>query len=227
MEIYTGKLNEDVVQDPNSTHAKIIRFVGDKKEVLEIGCASGYLTEYLAQHLGCRVTGLEINPDAAQAAAPFCARIIVGDVENEQTLNQIAGGFEVIILGDVLEHLIYPEVTLRRLKHRLKPDGRLVVSVPNVAHWTVRRALLFGRFDYADRGILDRTHLRFYTRTSIRALLVSCGYSITGWGVTLILPGHWRFNWGARLGTVLAARPLPAWFENLFAYQFVMQAKAA
>lgn len=225
MDIYTGKLTEDVLRDPNNTHVKIVHFIGDKKDILEVGCASGYLTKYLTNRLKSRVTCVEINPEAARMATPYCERMIVGDVEDERTLAQLAAEYEVIILADVLEHLRRPEETLLHLKGRLHRDGYLIISTPNIAHWTIRRALLFGRFDYTSRGVLDKTHLHFYTPYSIRALLANCGYAIRGWGVTYIFPWHWRHNLGARLGKLLAPRKMPGWFENLFGYQFVIQAR--
>src|SRR5439155_6123933 len=87
---------------------------------------------------------------------------------------------DVILFGDVLEHTRYPDRILLEAKALVKPGGQIIVSVPNVAHWRIRLGLLLGRFAYSDSGILDRTHLRFYTLRSARALLANAGYRVTG-----------------------------------------------
>ena len=86
--------------------------------------------------------------------------------------------FDLIMLQDVLEHLRAPDQMLEDCKPLLKPHGRIAVSVPNVANITVRLGLLFGRFDYRPRGILDRTHLRFFTRKTARQMLEAAGYDV-------------------------------------------------
>jgi SAM-dependent methyltransferase len=138
--------------------------------------------------------------------------------------------FDVIVAGDVLEHLPRPEDLLSALKPLLKPDGRLLVSLPNVANVTVRASLLLGRFPYADRGILDRTHLRFYTRASARRLLGESGFGVrweaaTAMPVELALPalGKPPLAGAVRAG----ARILSAAWPTLFGYQFVFEAAPA
>jgi SAM-dependent methyltransferase len=138
--------------------------------------------------------------------------------------------FDVIVAGDVLEHLPRPEELLGELRPLLAPGGTLLVSVPNVANVTVRAALLFGRFPYAERGILDRTHLRFYTRASARALLEGAGYRVvfaaaTAMPFELALPALGRppLSGAVRGGASLLARALP----TLFGYQFVFEVTPA
>jgi SAM-dependent methyltransferase len=140
------------------------------------------------------------------------------------------GPFDVIVAGDVLEHLPRPGDLLSALKPLLKSDGTLLVSLPNVANVTVRAALLAGRFPYADRGILDRTHLRFYTRAGARALLDQAGFRIrwetaTAMPVELALPA---LGTPPLAGPVRAgARLLAAAWPTLFGYQFVFEAAPA
>jgi SAM-dependent methyltransferase len=138
--------------------------------------------------------------------------------------------FDVIVAGDILEHLPRPEVLLGSLKPLLKPGGVLLLSLPNVANVTVRLGLLLGRFTYAPRGILDRTHLRFYTRATGRALLEDNGFRIasvetTAMPLELAFPALARPPLAplARGASLLAARVWP----TLFGYQFVFEAAPA
>jgi O-antigen biosynthesis protein len=153
--------------DSDSTHAKVIRLVGEARRVLELGPASGYMSEVLRER-GCTVVAIEIDADMASEAARFCERVIVGDLDTldfEQELGE--DRFDVIVAADVLEHLKDPLKALRSLRAFLRPEGYFVASLPNVAHASVRLALLEGRFEYGDLGLLDRTHLHLFTRDSI------------------------------------------------------------
>jgi SAM-dependent methyltransferase len=138
--------------------------------------------------------------------------------------------FDVIVAGDILEHLPRPERLLALLAPLLAQGGVLMLSLPNVANVTVRAALALGRFPYADRGVLDRTHLRFYTRASARALLADAGYAIgfeaaTAMPVELALPALARPPLAAPVRG--AARVLAGAWPTLFGYQFVFEAAPA
>lgn len=130
----------------------------------------------------------------------------------------------MIVYGDVLEHLSDPARVLASLNHSLREDGIVIVSVPNVAHIWVRLQLLLGRFDYADRGILDRTHLRFFTRRSFLRLLAEAKLALvelmpTPVPLTLLVPDRLHGPW---LRALHALNALTArWWPGLFAYQFV------
>jgi SAM-dependent methyltransferase len=143
-----------------------------------------------------------------------------------------AGGweapFDVVVCADVLEHLPRPEELLARIREWLAPGGTLFVSLPNVANVTVRAGLLFGRFPYAEKGILDRTHLRFYTRRSARRLLEDAGFRVRSVAATampyeLALPALGR---GPLAGPVraFAAGSAKLW-PTMFGYQFVYEAE--
>jgi len=204
---------------PFSTHEHILRFVGRGKRVLEIGCAGGYLAELLTAQ-GCTVTGIEIDPRAASQARRFCNEVIVGDAETLQL--KFREKFDVIVLADVLEHLRDPARLLRRLTAALKPGGYLVISVPNVANWTVRVLLLLGRFDYEDRGILDRTHRWFYTLRSFEGLVSGAGYHIAELEINSPIPTArrlWPIRWLAHSIGMLR--------KQFFAYQFIAVARKA
>jgi SAM-dependent methyltransferase len=167
---------------PDSTHERVVALVPRGARVLEFGCATGYMSEVLKSRLGCRVTGIEVSPEAAERARAHCARVIVGDAESldfEALLE--APGFDVVLFADVLEHLQRPEDVLRRLRPHLAEGGSVVASIPNVAHGSVRLALLSGQFRYRDIGLLDDTHLRFFTRESVQDLFEGAGYVVTHW----------------------------------------------
>lgn len=190
--------------------------------VLDLGCASGGLLAALAGDAGRRV-GVEIDPVAAAAAAEHADAVHTGSVESVELG---AERFDVIVLGDVLEHVADPGAVLRRTASWSAPGGRLVISLPNVAHWSVRLSLLAGRWDYADSGILDDTHLRFFTWRSGAALVESAGLRlverrpvISGLGAHLgrRVPAPIEARW-RRLGQ---RRP------NLLAYQQLLVAEAS
>lgn len=156
--------------DSDSTHANVIRLVGESRRVLELGPASGYMSRILRER-GCTVVGIEIDGEMAASAREFCDRVIVGDLDLIDLDAEIGEDrFDVIVAADVLEHLKDPLDALRRLRSFLRPGGYFVVSLPNIAHASVRLALLQGSFQYRDLGLLDRTHLRFFTHESIGEL---------------------------------------------------------
>ena len=162
---------------PTAVHHKIINYVGKRKKVLDIGCGSGYLGKAFKKN-DCYVIGIESDQKRAGKARDVLDKIIPGDVENIDDLDLNEDFFDVIVLADVLEHLSRPDIVLINLKKYLKNDGCIIVSVPNVARIDSRLRLLFGKFEYENSGIFDKTHLRFFTEHSINRLLKGCGYSI-------------------------------------------------
>jgi 2-polyprenyl-3-methyl-5-hydroxy-6-metoxy-1,4-benzoquinol methylase len=167
---------------PDSTHNLVVSLVPPGARVLEFGCATGYMSAVLRGRLGCSVTGIELRPEAAELARPHCERVIVGDAERLD-LTQVLGAtrFDAIVFADVLEHLREPGVLLSRLPPFLAEGGAVVASIPNIAHGSVRLALLNGEFRYRATGLLDNTHLRFFTRESVEELFEQAGYAITRW----------------------------------------------
>jgi 2-polyprenyl-3-methyl-5-hydroxy-6-metoxy-1,4-benzoquinol methylase len=159
----------------NNSHTLMVQLIGWNQDVLDVGCANGYLGKVLKEH-GCNVVGIEIDPAAAEEASGILDEVVVGSVEDVDLVEQFgAGRFDVVVFGDVLEHLRDPLPTLRQAKRLLKPNGYVVVSIPNIAHGSVRLALLRGEFRYRDLGLLDTTHLRFFTRESVDDLLAEAG----------------------------------------------------
>jgi len=159
----------------NNSHTLMVELVGGSKRVLDVGCATGYLARALGQ-LGCSVAGVESDAEAAEQARPDLERLVIGDVEQLDLAAAFGGErFDVIVFGDVLEHLKDPLATLRAVRPLLADRGSVVASIPNIAHGSVRLALLAGRFDYQPLGLLDSTHLRFFTRASIESLFRDAG----------------------------------------------------
>ncbi len=178
----------DYIIDENSfarqtSHSQIVSMVKNNSDVLEIGCSTGFMSKYLKEKKDCRVVGVEINSSAANKAKLFCKQVIVGNIEDDSVFNEIDAMFDVIIFADVLEHLVTPDKILLKIKKFLKSDGFILISIPNIAYWRIRKNLLFGKFEYTTEGILDKTHLRFFTLKSIKKMIQDCGYYIVSFGV--------------------------------------------
>ncbi len=156
--------------------SKMFRLVGENKRVLDFGCATGYFAQLLTKK-GCTVTGIEINSDAAKVAEQYCEQVIVADLDLV-SLTEILPerSFDVAVFGDVLEHLRDPWRLLKETQQLLNLEAYVVASIPNIAHGAIRLALLQGKFEYTELGILDNTHLRFFTRKTVEELFEHSGY---------------------------------------------------
>ena len=176
---YAIDLQED------STANKVLRLIGNNKHVLELGCAVGSMTQAMKENNGCSVVAVEIDPLMAEMAEPFCERLIIADLETlDFTATFKDERFDVVVAADVLEHLKDPWQCLEKVRALLKSEGYLVISVPNVAHNVLIAQLMAGRFPYREKGLLDRTHLRFFTRLDLEDMLLATGY----------LPAIWERN---------------------------------
>jgi 2-polyprenyl-3-methyl-5-hydroxy-6-metoxy-1,4-benzoquinol methylase len=193
--------------------------------LLDVGAAHGYLAEELRAQ-GFQVTGIEANRVLGEEAAKHCDDFLLLDLDGP--LPAFAEPFDVIVFGDVLEHLKNPAAVLRALTASLREEGAVIISLPNVANLYVRLSLLCGRFDYQDRGILDRTHLHFFTRKTFREFLTDAGLeaeTLTATPIPLPLVVPQRYQ-GVVFGMVHAAN---AWlaraWQTCFGYQFVALAR--
>ncbi len=165
---------------------EMIPFIPDSASVLlEVGCGTGAFAAGLKAvrakaGRSVEVWGVEMEEDAARQAAASLDRVLQGDVA--QVLPELpAGHFDCLILNDVIEHVLDPSGLLVSLRPLLKPGGYLVASIPNVRYFfNVMDLVVQGRWDYTDEGILDRTHLRFFTRSSMIRLLEDSGYRVEG-----------------------------------------------
>ncbi|MCL2830594.1 MAG: methyltransferase domain-containing protein [Betaproteobacteria bacterium] len=165
--------------DTDFAPARVVRMVGQGKRVLELGTGPGSMTRVLKEHCGCAVTGVELDGESAAAAAPFCERMIVADLDAPDGLEALGDErFEAIVAAEVLEHLRCPEELLRRIKQHLLPGASLVVSVPMVSYLGIFAALLQDRFPYAEKGLLDATHVHLFTKNELERILNAAGYRI-------------------------------------------------
>lgn len=152
---------------------------GRPRTVLDVGCGIG-LNGAAAKRTGARVTGIEIVPASIERAKKVLDEVVVADIEREASLRAALGSrrFDLLLLADVLEHTTDPRAVLERLAPYLEEDGQVLISLPNVAAWPVRFGLLAGNFEYTKSGILDDTHLRFFTRESAIAMVESAGFEV-------------------------------------------------
>jgi len=164
---------------PNSadtSHTLVVELCGSGRRILDVGCSTGEVAEALTGE-GNEVWGVEIDREAADKASGHVVRLVVGDVEQMDLIAEFGrASFDIVVFADVLEHLKDPVAVLRRVRPLLAADGCIIASIPNVAHGAVRLALLKGRFEYRELGLLDDTHLRFFTRASVGQLFDSAGY---------------------------------------------------
>ena len=178
--------------DPNggSAAAVLARMVEPGQRVLELGTGPGTVTRILHAK-GCKVTGVEMDPETLATCAPFCERTLQANLEDPQWAAPLAGeSFDAIICADVLEHLRDPRPWLNQLHGFLKPSGSVLMSLPNASHLTVVASLLGGRFPYQKNGLLDHTHLKFYGREDLDALLRECGLLWQHWHTVQVDPAQ-------------------------------------
>ena len=154
-------------------------FIKKNSRVLDIGCGRGLLGEFLKNEYYCHVTGLEIIQENALVAESVLDKVMVGDIEN-MIIDELKESFDYIIFSDSLEHLLDPGKVLLRIGSLLKPDsGELLISVPNVRNFRVTIPLILrDEWRYTDEGLLDKTHLRFFTLKSIKRLLEESGFIV-------------------------------------------------
>ncbi len=155
----------------------------DAQRILDVGCGAGELGAALKARQECRVAGADSNSHALHIAGSVLDWTFGGDIETQRVLDNIRGpaGTEpndCIVCADVLEHLRDPEAVLRRLHEALTDTGTLVVSVPNSRNWNVIARLLEGNVAYEDAGLMDRTHLRLFTRREMEQMLCRAGYEV-------------------------------------------------
>lgn len=185
-------------------------------KVLDVGCGTGLLGKKLRQEKGPGfLAGIESDFKMAKEAEKFYDEIIIINLEEKRNLPFKRECFDVIICADVLEHLRYPLQVLKNLLPYLSKEGFFLISVPNVAFASIRFCLFFGKFNYSSEGgILDETHLRFFTRQSLVKLLEKAGFEIVFIrGYNLVRP------------TFFFLKLLGFLFPTLFSIQFLTKVK--
>ncbi len=209
-------------QAPYSTHMLLLEQVPQGSRVLDVGSAGGYMGEYLIREKGCSLVGIEPDPaTAAEAKTRGYEAMVAKTVEDalgDDTLQPAS--FDVIFCADVLEHLVNPQAALVGLTRFLKPGGQVIISLPNVAHYSVRQMLLKGQWQLEDAGIMDRTHLRWFTRETLHDMVVGAGLTVIK--ERPLSGGLERFGLRKLLGV---GQKLLFLFPSLFAVQLLVIGK--
>jgi 2-polyprenyl-3-methyl-5-hydroxy-6-metoxy-1,4-benzoquinol methylase len=217
-ELRSARYEKPDCPDRYDRNVKLLRRVGAGKRVLELGCSTGYITRRLIQQ-NCSVTAIEKDTEAVRAATETGATVLKRNLDSPDWLAGIEPGFDVVLMGDVLEHLVNPCEVLRQARPLLCGGGYAVICLPNLVHWLTRLQIALGRFNYQPVGTLDATHLRFFTCESARCMVEEAGYRLLNFDPIIggRLSGHFRPAWQ------LMARLRP----GVFAYQLLLSASPA
>lgn len=165
------------IEDVNTPWYKVFKLIPEKKTVLDIGCSSGNFGIELISKKNCIVDGVEIDPNDFELAKKKLRDVYSFNIEAGAP-DEIAKRYDIVYYGDVIEHLINPVKALANTKKLLKSGGKVVFSIPNMAHISVRLMLLKGNFEYGNTGLLDNTHLHYYTREEIERVFNEAGYTL-------------------------------------------------
>jgi len=195
----------------------LLAMVPNGLKVLDVGCSGGQFGKYLVSEKECIVFGVDISDVAITEAKKHLHAACTMDIEYD-SFPFDDERFDLIIFGDVLEHLREPSNVLHKFKKYLKPDGRILASIPNVAHIGIRCRLFWGSWNYRPSGILDESHLRFFTLSTAKKLLIDSGFVIIAFkispGINIKLSR--KFPIIARFTNTLCRA-----FPSLFALQFI------
>lgn len=161
----------------NTSWYKVFHLIPRNSKVLDVGSSSGNFGAELIKRKGCVVDGVEINDADFEEAKKKLNTMYKLNIETDP-LDGITNKYDFIYFGDVIEHLVDPIKTLKRIKQLLKPSGKVLFSIPNMAHISVRLLLLMGDFEYTKTGLLDRTHLHFYGLDEVYRVFTEAGYDI-------------------------------------------------
>lgn len=168
---YDGQPN-----DPDEVVGVVIDMIPNGARVLDVGCGTGSVSVQIVANRACSLVGVE--PDEARASKARERGIDVSCGILTSALIHDLGEFDIVLFADVLEHVADPHALLELAKTALAPGGRIVASVPNIAHWSVRTELLRGRFEYRKWGIMDATHLRWFTESTFQLMFEACGMRV-------------------------------------------------
>lgn len=166
-----------VPETSNNSWSNMFRFIPDGSRVLDVGCSTGNFGEALQRLKGCTVVGVDINDaDIGEAKTRLSAAHVL-DIR-EPGARELLGAFDIVVFGDVIEHLPDPRSVLRAVHELMNPGGAIVYSIPHMGHVSVRMDLMDGRFPYTELGLLDKTHLHFYDRAEINSVFEDTGFVI-------------------------------------------------
>jgi methionine biosynthesis protein MetW len=221
------RYNTHTWADPLEVTGILRSFLPNRVRILDVGCGTGSLTNVVNDGKNNEVLGIEPDKSRAEMAKSRGLDVFCGNL-NEEYFNG-RNLFDAVILADVLEHVADPAALLRLAARGLKPDGFVLISVPNVAHWSMRLHMLRGRFEYTEIGIRDATHLRWFTLKTIHDLLHSQRFEVLAYKPTA---GTWMPEYNARPWKWLPRRirrgavaVLTEAMPTLFACQHVLKAR--
>lgn len=175
MSNYSGNQFRD--DDTNSSWYKIFKMIPEKSKVLDVGCSSGTFGQELVRRKKCVVDGIELDEQDFKEASKKLRNMYNLNIENDN-IDVITDKYDFVYFGDVIEHLVSPVFTLGKIKQLLKPDGKVLFSIPNMTNVAVRLALLKGDFEYTETGVLDNTHLHFYSLTEVQRIFTEANLKI-------------------------------------------------
>ncbi len=208
----------------SSSHAQVLEAIRPGSLVLDLGCSQGVLAAPLAEK-GVQVVGVDVRSPSEVSLA--LARYYQHDLERPLEIPEDRV-FDYVVCSDVIEHVVHRAELLASVRRYLKPDGRLLISTPNIAIWFYRLSLLAGRFEYGPRGVLDETHVHLFTRATFRREIESAAFRIVRERVTA-LPFEVVFESTGRSALVAAVASfyhgLARLWPTLFAYQFLLEAE--
>jgi 2-polyprenyl-3-methyl-5-hydroxy-6-metoxy-1,4-benzoquinol methylase len=220
--IYTGH----VTARQEDSRYRLAQLTGARQAILDAGCAVGYIGEFLRRTPPTRwLAGIELDAGAGEQARRHYDQLIVGSLEDESVWERIEKDVDAMIFGDVLEHTTDPIRVLRLAQQHLKDDGIVIISMPNIAHFKVRLRLLAGRFEYEEWGIMDRTHLRFFTLATAQKMLKASGFDVLHTEAIHAFPppeGGSALRRAGRAGKARVRFVLGSLWPTLFAYQFIL-----
>lgn len=214
-------------ETPPQKYASVSSLIEGTGRLLEVGCHTGRYASYLAG-LGFDVEGIELDAEAASVAKTSGLRVHNSDISDSNCWNNLGEPFDYVLFLDVLEHVANPLAVLQYAAKVIKPSGRLIVTAPNVAYWKMRIDLLRGKWDYADGGILDRTHLRFYTAKGWKQLFDESPFTITLFSTAeSMIPVQQRIEriWPLKQAVQALSRGLGNQIPELFAVDFLIEAR--
>ena len=211
---------------PWSSDRTLLGWIPNDKTVLELGCATGYMGDFLHRNKRCNVTGIDSDLSAINKFKGSYKALIQGDLDDPTIFNPLNGQkFDIVLAAAVVEHVKSPSNLLRQIKCFMQSSSMLIVSLPNIAHWSIRLQLLGGQFSYNKYGILDDSHLRFFTYFSAQETILEQGFIIDQVSIDPdaglpIINGIVRRFGG---GWYLLNKLYNIW-PNLFAYQVLIRA---
>lgn len=218
--------SSEYAESPNTPWYKALRLIPDNSTVLDIGCSSGNFGHELISKKKCTVDGVELDEGDVAIAKTKLRKVYTFNIE-QGSPKILHRSYDIVYYGDVIEHLVNPVNALKNTKEILKKEGRVVFSIPNMAHMSVRMMVLAGTFEYGKTGLLDTTHLHYYTKKEIQRIFAEAGYVIE------------KLDWVRRdvpkeilttqLGKI-GLRPSQEFFRlsqgvNAAAYQYIGEAK--